>query len=1007
MKFTLKTVAWLLLAAMLLTSLAACTNPSEDSTAGDLEETTEAVSGPDSTGSTEQPSEAESESETESATASTYDTTPLTLESPKDLYPEYEVYENVSTENLTPPDYVPFEQKYEAENYDNTTITFWNVAKSDEHSGGSLIQAITYGGAPKDGWDYVYSVSYKVTVPTTGSYNITALTSALGQDYTSDYYVDVNGTRQLNVNKATATQLEDINYSLDKGLFYVYDLGNLSLNEGENTVSFVVNNEDSQASWNRVSFFFDYFTLEAVKPDDLKPEAVAEISYDVDVSKVEDGKVIAGAAEVNVFDCRFPVKLSFSHYFKEAGKQSYTVTNFFGDVVYEGTLEGALYDLAKVERGIKNHPTGFFTFACGEQTFNYVVTPSYELRTLESSPFAMDYAAQYHNNNLTNCYNVTAAARLAGVTWVRERAGWNSYEPTKGNYKFTSTENLFKTIDSTGMNLLVDLCPAPTWATSTTGYTGKNRAGGFQHNQLAFYNMCKAMVEYYDGVVDAWELWNESDHGFAVETAELFAAWYKAGALGVIDADADMIVSFGGFCQPNTNSDYVHLTMLNDILKYSSIYNYHSHIAQPSTYSFVDFNKTAMQRYAYPTASLYNTLNRPIWITEAGMRIDNMVYKSYIEQASYIVTSTVQSLSAGTDMHYWFLLSPYMESGGDFGTFAPDLTPYPTLAAGATMTEVLGEAKYLGELLDLPNKAYGYLFNTGSRMASVIWTQKGETEYTFEANAPVIVTDLMGGKTLVEPTDGKITVAIGTYPIFITYSTPLEAYYKQVFDDSKLENLTFTLGDRVVLSPEFENYDINDANIKKNGHEISDGLKIKVRVTNYNSVAVTGKVNATLMGFEVQGCDTEITVEPFSEGFITLTLKKTGSEGINSYITFVGTFNGEETSKASAHVYTKGTADTGSLIFAGVKDGTSLRAGKLGNIRVIAQDGADGVPTVLLNEQPIDTFTYENGEFKLDLSWIEVGKYVLIVALEADGGDYIFTHVTFHYDGEEVIFHMP
>lgn len=1015
MKSKIRLIACLLVTVMLLSALAACGNTEDVTTDKRAEETTEtttekvtevttaAASSTVTETNTEPGSETESATETEAATEekSPLDTTPLTLVTPKDLYPDFKEYESASSENITPPTYVPFDERIEAEDYDATTITIFDEIKNAEHSGGVLLRAITYGKPPAEGWDYVYSVSYKVTVPATGFYTVTALTSALGQDYTSDYYVDVNGTRQITASRTTATQLEDINYSLDKGLFYLYGLGKLSLNEGENTISFVINNEDSRASQNRLSFFFDYFTLTAVKPEAADVSTPASIALAVDVSKVEDGDVIAGSAAVNVFDQRFPLKLNFGYYFEEAGEIEYTVKDYFGEIVYEGKLVGKQYDLVTVERGIKNHPTGYFTLTCGNDSFSYVVTPAYDTRTLESSPFAMDYASSYHNKDLTNCYNMTAAARLAGVTWVRERAGWNSYEPSKGTYAFSGTEKRFKTITSTGMKLLVDLCPAPTWATKNEGYTGTTHVGGFRDNQLEFYNMCKAMAAYYDGVVDAWELWNESDHGFAVETAELFAAWYKAGALGVLDGDPDAIVTFGGYCQPNSNSDYVHLSMLNDLLKYSTVYNYHSHLAQSSDYAFQSFI-SSMANTAHASASLYNRdYLRPVWITEAGMRIDKMVYKSYINQANYIITSTVQSLSIGTDMHYWFLLSPYMEAGGDFGTFSPSLEPYPALAAEAIMTRVLGKAEYLGKPMGLSDNGYGFTFNNGTRIVSVLWSTKDGDRYTIETNDPIIVTDMMGGETLMTPEDGKIQIRLSKNPIYVTYSTAPE-YYEHDIADHKYETLTFTAGERVILSPEFENYDINDASIKLNGHLIYDGLTVNVRVSNFNSFAVTGTVSGTLMGFEVVGGDKAITVEPYSEKFVTLTLKKTGSESVNSYIVFSGTFNGEETSLSSAHVYTEGALDKGKISIPAIAAKKYTTKATLSALTATLEEAdAPGTPLILVNDKVYENYTYENGVFTIDFSTLEEGKYTVIVAVETDGGDYIFKYFIFSYDGKK------
>lgn len=990
-------IASLLLAVMIAYSLARCTH--KEITPNDTtEDTTQTASEtqPETETGTETETESESEPETESETGNNngLDTTPLSLKPREDLFPEHSEYETSASSEMPRIDI-----RVEAEDFVSSTIP-WTKLVGKEFSNGVLMRCL--GGAV-NGWDAEYSATYQVTAPVAGRYSFTVLSSDYNQVYTSDYTVTVNDQEPLHILDIARSKESFASPTQgDNGLFKIINMGYLDLLEGENTIVFTIDNEDSKTSQNRLSFFFDYFDLSY--SGDVS-EGVY-VSYDISLEGQENGDVISAAGNVNVFDCRYPIRLVINRYFEASETIPYTVTDYFGKTVYEGVLVGNEAEMVSVQRCVKNHPTGYFLLTCGDEQTAYVVTPSFAERTLDDSPFAMDYASTMHNKDINTCFSVSAAARLAGVTWVRDRASWTAYEKTQGQYDFTSTEKYFRAIDKSGLKLLVDLCPSPAWAYESEGYTGTERVGGFRNNQLAFYRLCKAMVTYYDGVVDAWELWNESDIGFAVETSELFSAFYKAGALGVYDADPDMIVAFGGLCQSDTNSDYMHLTMLNDVLQYSSFFNYHSHVLQPANLGFQTFIDSATMAASAPSSiSLYNGLyKRPVWITEAGMRVDKMEYTSYIKQADYIVTSTVQSLSIGTGKHFWFLLAPYMENGGDFGTFSENFEPYPTLAAEATMTKVLGKAEYLGEPIGLSSNAYGYIFNNGTRLVSVLWSTKknGADEYVIETNAPVIVTDIMGNETLMEPNEsGEITLHLSTTPIFVTYSTA-PAYYAHDIMVGTMQSMTYTPGQRVVLSPEFENYDINDPAIKQNGHLVFDGITVKIRVTNYNDVAVTGTVSGTLMGFDVVGGDKEITVAPYSEEFVTLTLKKTGDEPINSYITFTGTFNGEKTSNSTAHVYTDGAADTGKITIKNASIGRRISKADLAHVTATLNE-AEGTPLILINDKEFDNYTYENGTFTINLSELDEGKYTMIVAVKTDGGDYIFRTLTFTFDGTKAI----
>lgn len=987
-------ITWLLLIVMIVSTFAGCNTHNENKPDDSTNETTQTVSEEPSDNETGNDTEKETEKETEAETGNLggLDTTPLSLKPREDLFPEHSEYETSESLKVE-----KFDIRVEAEHYASSTIPWTNKVYGNEFSNGVLMRCL---GNAVNGWDTVYSVTYKVTVPAAGKYRLTVLSSDIDRDYTSDYTVTTNSQKPIHCSDFGKI-VETVPSSAlgDQNLLKIINMGHIDLIEGENTIVFTIDNEDSKASQNRLSFFFDYFELSFLGGifEGL------QVSYDVSLEGQENSDIISAAANVSVFDCRYPIRLNINHYFEASDNLPYTVTDYFGKTLYEGVVSGNENEMVSVQRCVKNHPTGYFLLKCGDEQMGYVVTTSYAERTLEDSPFAMDYAATMHNKKINNCFSVSAAARLAGVTWVRDRASWSAYEQIQGQYDFTSTEECFKAIDKAGLKLLVDLCPSPQWAYASEGYNGKDIIGGFRNNQLAFYRLCKEMVQYYDGVVDAWELWNESDIGFAVETSELFSAFYKAGALGVYDANPNMTVALGGLCLPNDRIDYMHLTLLNDVLQYSSFFNYHSHVVQPGNLGYQTFTSPyGMAGSASASLSLYNDLyQRPVWVTEAGMRVDKMEYNSYIQQANYIVTSTVESLSFGTNKHFWFLLAPYMENGGDFGTFSETLEPYPTLAAESVMTSVLGKAEYLGEPIGLSSKAYGYIFNNGTRLVSVLWsTKKGDT-YIIKTTAPIIVTDIMGNESLMEPDEyGKISLRLSSTPIYVTYSIAPD-FYSHDKADYKIQPLTYTLGQRVVLSPEFENYDVNNPDIKANGHLVSDGIKVKVRVTNYNDVKVTGNITATLEGFEVIGTDKEITVDPYSEGYITLTLKKTGNEPVNSYITFTGTFNGEKTSNSTAHVHTEGAEDTGSLTVNSLSRVNIINKDKLSKVTATLE-GATGTPRIILNDKEFDNYTFENNVFTIDLSGLEEGRYTMVIAVKTNGGDYIFNMLVFTFDGSKV-----
>lgn len=917
-----------------------------------------------------------------------FQTGELTLPELAELFPDFkemESWEHHAAEHI--------ELYAEAEEFRGTTMPYAHIL-SEEFGGGRIIH--TPCETPAQGWDHTYSLSYTVNAPKQGTYRMVVLASDLEKEYTSDFFVEINGSRALTAAQSY-TILEHFPAKFDANLLKVMDLGTVTLTEGENTITFTIDNVDSQNSWNRLSFFMDYFKLTYI--DDSQIDMGCSVSYAV-APEGEDSEALLAAQTVHVFDCRYPLCLTASVSAKE-GSVAYTVTDYYGHTLYEGNTSVSEAGQVTLTRTVKNHPTGYFTLTVGDQSCRYVVLNAFNEKTPEDSPFAMDYAAYYLVKDPANTFAIATAARMAGVTWVRDRADWRTYEAIKGQYDFTSTEAVYRAIDKAGLKNLVMLCSAPAWATDPLKPNGM--AGGFLPAQQDIYHTTKAMVTYYKGIVDAWELWNESDHGFALETAEQFAAWYKAAALGVYDADPNAIISFGGFCQPNENIDYVHLALLNDVLDYSSVFNYHAHTPQGT--SIPDFSRFAMVAGTFGTLNHYNTQNKPIWLTEAGMKIMTSTpsEKNLKDQAPYIVTSAVQSLSMGTDKHFWFVLAPYIENAGDFGTFGPDLQPYPTLAAESTMTHVLGKGQYLGELYDLPKGAYGYVFFTGSRAASVLWAGEN-TAYTFATEQAVIVTNLMGNQMLVKPENGTVTIEIGVDPVFVTYSIA-PAYQNKQFEIVKPAPLQLDLGQRVIIYPEFEGYNINDGVTKQQGHKISDATKVILHVVNFNQAEVRGEIEAFLPGFTVTGHENEITIPAMDKVTLTLTLQKTTEEDVDAYLSFTGEFNGEKTSRSTAHVYTDTPAKDGTARFSTVREGKEYDVKALANVG-IKWGRKEGTGVAYVNGQKITTVTYEDNELSMDLSALSEGKHTVTAGIVTPTGDLIYKIFYVTYQNGVVTFDM-
>lgn len=1027
----IKILACLLACLMLGSALVSCKEEPEESTEAPPE------SAPVDGESTEPPSdttatEATSEQTSESSTQPQY--TPVELESKIDLVPNYEPYEILTKDRLDP----AFIQ-VEGEDYSSSTL-WWEglVVPGEAQSGGEIFYGVN---TPEEwerdpdsfDWNKPLTVSYKVKIPYTGYYTLLTKTGDLNQVYTTNFSLVIDNNKTIVASDCEIAE-EVPSEDSHRGVFQIVDMGAVYLTEGDHIFKFVLDVQDAykdrdEKTWpyGRIAFLMDYFSLSRVYSDNDMPK----MKYDVDISGDKNAELLKSATNVYVFDERYPIRIDYVHFFSEAGTGNYTITDYDGNVVYRKYFNGEKNDIRRVEIGIKDHPTGYFKLQAGEYVVYYVVTPSVETRTETNTRFAMDFASTSFITDPEKIGYYSSALRMIGVTWVRDRMAWGLYQTDYQNGVSTFNESYMNelkqqmsAIDEAGLNIILMMSGAPNWANRFAAAIGPdiydkyetsdpdkinahNVQFGYYGTQLGIYDGTKKIAQELGDIVEMLELGNEPDLRRR-DLPETYSGWFKAAALGIIDSGSNMMISVSGMCKPTNEKDYFGLMMGSDVLKYSSIFNYHSHsFRYPGSDTVLDFEHT-LNAYLYTTSLELYGVEKPIWITEAGLKLPSETPTDAHKetQAPYLITSTVQSLSHGTDKHFWFVAAPYTEAGGDFGSFTAENQPYPTIAAHAIMTDVLGKANYIGELKNLPKDTRGYLFDNGERVVAVIWRTSGEGTYTFNADMPVIRTSMMGEEKLINPNDkGTITVNVSSKPIYITYSAPPTDYYQHSFSEPEtLKVPEVSFGDRVIITPEFADY-IFDYDSTEIGHKVQDGTVINVRVVNLNTEAITGKVSVSIPGFTVNGLDTEITVLPQSEGYITLTLTKTSDVAFDDHVTFTGTFNGQQTSPTAIHVYSV-QRDSRPIV---VKFDRSLMMNSTTDPKILKNvsmtiNNFVGDIQIKINEDEFTKFTFVDNNLVMDLSELAPGKYYIYIGCITEGGDQQVVYLSLRYDGETVRF---
>lgn len=778
--------------------------------------------------------------------------------------------------------------------------------------GGEVIEDSDYSGGKALRANYArddsttHGVNLSVTVPETGSYSLVTVVTRYGRMNTTDFDIYANDTYAYSVNTKDDVISEET--VTGKANMRKMTLPSIMLNKGENTVSFVLQKTDRQP--NKPNFYLDYIEL---KPD-LSPSASGNIGY-ASTPTGDYSKQAVAAAELDVYtgswDMRATFNLvSFASTEEEAADITVKITDYYDDVVLEHT-ERPVFGAYTLKIDLGKHPTGYFTVSAvtGTQTLftkSYVVLPPVEDRDLESdSPFASDFAS-YHilADREDVVANYAAAAKLCGVSVLRERLDWIYTEWNEGGCDFSRADRFYNKINDMGLEILPFFSNAPRWTTEN----GKV----FMDEQLAVYRFSKRVAERYANISQALEVWNEMDY-FTYVPADMYASFYKAAALGVVDSGTSLPKIIGGLCEPVNSNPYLTILYKSDVFDYSDAFNWHYHIydrAERSVTEFVDGTKAGQ------FATFANTYlsSLPSWCTEAGIKLytpagcADMTFAQQKIQANYMVTSACQSLAAGTDKHFWFILGNMPEDGGWFGSYGADDRPFASVVTEAVMTQTLGKGIYKGELKGLPSGAEGHVINNGEDDVIVLWATS-DRDVTLSVPGNVLKTTVVGNREVLCSTNGKITVKAGSEPMFITVDGTVDASSYTATSNDEIKTISaksdFTVGERVILTQLW--YDLTDSasylSARNNGYRVSaNGNTITLQLVNFNDFEVTGTVSGSADGYTVTGSGETITIPAMSETEVTFTITPNGGTGA-TYLTFEGTFNGSETSKSVSRIY--------------------------------------------------------------------------------------------------------
>lgn len=690
----------------------------------------------------------------------------------------------------------------EAEDYTSGEGVF-SIAENEDLSGGKYIKSWTQ---PTGESRIIYA--YEFSAPVKGTYKMSGIFSELSKDFTTDLSFYVNDESNTPGTWTKGTQVSSV---------YVYNMTSstgVKLEKGRNTLYMVVNGTDTNQSGVLVAYA-DCFKFTKEKDSPFRIESVTLKDHPVGV--YEEGEEVC-------------VKFDYTTAAPAAQRYNMKITDLWDREVTTGEIT--------VRAGADSHvlyigtfPVGWYRLrltdvSTGMEVNDYMafsVVVSYSKRPkIEDSAIAADSAVAY-TNTLQKLPNYKEQfhdlAQLAGLKWLRTR--------TAGKYSSDTMKEFGYMMKERG---ITQLALTATGAMGDKTMTGDLIETGYKH--------WKEMAEWYEDTLGVLEVINEMDlKGMgAPGGAERYAALYKAAAIGISDASNSPYKSM----TPTSSSDGVWTDLLyaNDVLKYTDVQNFHAH-------QFVGTRTTL----AKDKAVAYSDQSLPIFLSEAGYSQiaedgDTLALEQMKDACTVMITRALESLSNGTTKHFWFLLSPYIENGGNYSSQHTSGMPYPMYSVLSNMTYQLGEANFAG-VANLPEGMTGYMFNDGVGNDVMLCYADTQNYVTIKADK-VKFSDIVGYEEVkLADENGEIRVSVGTQPVYIKFygSAPSETYYPKTYQH-ELNKKVFTPNERIVIQQLWSDEITSASEAHGNGYQLKAGeeYELPVKVYNLNDEKMSGKL---------------------------------------------------------------------------------------------------------------------------------------------------------------------
>jgi hypothetical protein len=365
---------------------------------------------------------------------------------------------------------------------------------------------------------------------------------------------------------------------------------------------------------------------------------------------------------------------------------------------------------------------------------------------------------------------------------------WWVVEPEKGKWTWKETDETIENYRKAGFRILAVLDGVAPWRTGT----GKRGGSALEYPDRDFTdwrNYVRAMVSRYKGQVDAWEICNEPSVWGKSFDGEKNTTWYvellKNAYQAAKEADPSaIVVGGGGASQVEKNNIHWKEMIGAGLFSQCDIVSYHGYGRAGSAmledqailFDFMDWINAEMK------AKIGKTL--PVWDTEIGFGPRTSSWKFWqpnreghdpVEAARTIAVSRACEQFKGVDKsfyyHGWHYLLTEMCGLLNFHDANLQLTPL-TVTLPVVIRELDGllpaakERQGTANILkfESPERA------PNPRTVWMIWTLKTQqpVEVMVPEHATVSAVNLFGRPLKVAVRDGKVALAAGPWPIYLS-----------------------------------------------------------------------------------------------------------------------------------------------------------------------------------------------------------------------------------------------